>query len=367
MTLKRGLELAWSGLEGRDCLSICGWSDGELRDLGGLPVAELGRRVTILPTELVKSGADLRGLQPASGRFEVRGDALYFIPRFEFLDGTSYSVLVHPPPGARRSSTTEVWTVERPARAGSPATGVVAIYPTADELPVNQLKLYLHFSNPMSESWAGRAVRVRRADTGEPLQDVFLAMDPELWDRQRRRLTLLLDPGRIKRGLVPNTEVGYPLIEGVAVIVSVAAGFRDAGGRPLTGGAERRYTVGPPLRSRVEPVRWSCHCPAAESEDPLTVEFDRPLDHALLQRSLWVRDSAGRRLLGGGAVGPGERSWRFEPQSQWAVGRYHLIVDPLLEDLAGNSLVRVFDRDLTRPEDAPVELLPFALSFACVR
>jgi hypothetical protein len=31
-------------------------------------------------------------------------------------------------------------------------------------------------------------------------------------------------------------------------------------------------------------------------------------------------------------------------------------VDPRLEDLAGNSLARVFDRDLTRPEDAPIDM-----------
>jgi hypothetical protein len=40
-------------------------------------------------------------------------------------------------------------------------------------------------------------------------------------------------------------------------------------------------------------------------------------------------------------------------------------VDPLLEDLAGNSLVRVFDRDLTRAEDAPADLHQVAVDFMC--
>ena len=66
----------------------------------------------------------------------------------------------------------------------------------------------------MSEGFAARGVQVLRADSGQPLQGVFLTMDPELWDPERRRLTLLLDPGRIKRGLVPNLEAGYPLNEG---------------------------------------------------------------------------------------------------------------------------------------------------------
>ena len=52
--------------------------------------------------------------------------------------------------------------------------------------------IYVHFSSPMSEGWAARAVRVLRADNDEPLEGVFLAMEPELGDRERRRLTLLL-------------------------------------------------------------------------------------------------------------------------------------------------------------------------------
>ena len=122
------------------------------------------------------------------------------------------------------------------------------LYPTADELPANQLKLYIHFSRPMSEGWAARAVHGRRVDNDEPLEGVFFAMEPELWNRKRRRLTLLFDPGRIKRGLVPNEEAGYPLIEEVPIIVSIDASFRDTAGRPLRTGAERRLEIGPALR-----------------------------------------------------------------------------------------------------------------------
>ncbi len=215
----------------------------------------------------------------------------------------------------------------------------------------------------MSEDWAARAVHVRRADNDKTLDGVFLAMEPELWDRERRRLTLLLDPGRIKRGLVPNEEAGYPLIEGVPVIVTIATDFHDAAGRPLRTGAERGYEIGPPLRARVNPADWRYHCPTAGSTDPLTVEFDRPLDHALLQHSLWVNDAAGVALLGQGSVGPGERCWRFAPQSPWEEGQHQVTVDPRLEDLAGNSLIRVFDRDLMRAEDAPIDAERVAIDF----
>ena len=326
---------------------------------------ELDQRLVVLPSEVVEASTSLPAVQPTAGRFEIDEDAICFVPRFPFLDGTSYSLLVCSGPGERSVDSPEIWTIQRPASEGTPTTGVVAICPSAGELPVNQLKFYVHFSSPMSEDWALRAVHVRRAANDEPLDGVFLEMEPELWDRDRRRLTLILEPGRIKRGLAPNEEAGYPLIEGVPVIVTVHTDFRDAAGRPLRNGAERHYEIGPPVRARVNPEDWRYRCPTAGSTEPLTVEFDRPLDHALLEQSLWV-NAAGVALAGRGSAGPEERSWQFEPQSQWEEGRHQVIVDPRLEDLAGNSLIRVFDRDLMRPEDAPIDAREVAIDFTCV-
>ena len=366
MTQERRLELAWAEHEGRACIRIRGWEAGAIHEMAGLATSELGLRLAAFPSELVEAEAGVGALQPMAGRFEVSQDSVCFIPRLPFKDGTRYSLLVHSAFGESQANGVEVWTIQRRARAGAPAASVVAIYPSADDLPVNQLKLYVHFSRPMSEGWATRAVHVSRADTGEPVGGVFLQMEPGLWDRERRRLTLLLDPGRIKRGLVPNREAGYPLIEGVPVIVSIDREFRDGDGQPLRAGAQRRYAVGPPVRTRVNPKAWRSRFPASGSMDPLTVEFDRPLDHALLARSLSVRDGAAVPLAGRGFAGPGERSWRFEPQSPWGEGQHALTIDPILEDLAGNSLLRVFDRDLGRAEDTPAEARHIAIEFTCV-
>ncbi len=366
MTKGRRLELAWSEHQGRSCLRVRGWTGAEFRELGGLAAGKIVRRLAVVPSEFIEAGGNLHAIQPMAGHFEIDDDAICFIPRFPFLDGMCYSLLVDSAPEERGVDSLEVWTIQRPVREDKQTTDVVAIYPTADELPVNQLRLYIHFSGPMSEDWAARAVRVRRRDNYKRLEGVFLVMEPELWDPERRRLTLLLDPGRIKRGLVPNEEAGYPLLEGVPVIVTIATDFRDAAGRPLRNGAERDYEIGPPVRVRVNPADWRCHCPTAGSTDPLTVEFDRPLDHALLQHSLWVNDGAGVALPGQGSVGAGERCWRFEPHSPWEAGQHQVTVDPGLEDLAGNSLIRVFDRDLMRAEDAPNDAGHVAIDFTCL-
>ena len=364
MTETRPLDLAWREIEEKTCLRVRGWTRAELGALRALAPSELGRRLAVLPSELVEVGVAPRDVQCLAGRFEVDGSAVRFIPRFPFLDGMSYALLVDI--SAEGSGVgAEVWTITRPPPQGVPTARVVEIYPTAGELPVNQLKLYVLFSQPMSEGWAARAVRVHRTDDGTPLEGVFLPAGPELWDRDRTRLTLLLDPGRIKRGLVPNREMGYPLVEGVPIVVTVDARFRDATGLSLQAGAQRTYAVGPPARARVDPASWRCDGPPAGSRDPLTVEFDRPLDRGLLEHCLQVQCVTGGPLVGTGSIGPEERRWRFAPDARWQEGRYQVTVDPRLEDLAGNSLVRVFDRDLTRPEDAPAGAPPTTIEFTC--
>jgi hypothetical protein len=39
-------------------------------------------------------------------------------------------------------------------------------------------------------------------------------------------------------------------------------------------------------------------------------------------------------------------AWSFVPSQPWRADRYEIVVDPRLEDLAGNSLAWLFDEDL---------------------
>jgi hypothetical protein len=324
---------------------VRGWSPGEL--------AEVAQRVAVIPSEFAGTGS----LQPMAGDVEVVGDAVCFTPRFPFSSGTTYAVLV---------GGVAAGTILRPAPLGAPSARVVAIRPAVATVPLNLLRIYVHFSAPMSEGWAARSVRARRADTDEILEGTFLHMEPELWDARRRRLTVFLDPGRIKRGLVPNEEAGYPLVDGIPIVVSVAAEFRDARGRPLRADAQRRYMVGPAVRTRMEPAAWSWRLPAAGSVEPLRLAFDRPLDSALLRRCIWITDATGARLDGRVSVGRNDRFWRFVPSSPWDTTPMSLVVDTRLEDLAGNSVARVFDRDLTRSEDDPIDGERRSLEFRCL-
>ena len=362
MTRLRDLQLEWAQHEERDCLKISGWTEAELRELAMLDAGALSRRLAVYPSEAVPSSGGRPAVPPAAGRLLVQDAVIWFAPRFPFAGGVSYSLLVE---SGGDADGPEVWEIQRPSPEAPSTTEVVAIYPTATALPVNLLRVYVHFSAPMSEGWAARAIRVSREDTGETLEDVFLPPEPELWDAQRMRLTMLLDPGRIKRGLVPNLEFGYPLVEGATVRITIDPSFRDAAGQPLRAGAERSYNIGPALRSRIDPTAWQLTAPAAGSRKPLLVEFDRPLDHGLLQHCLTVQDGDGRTVAGLAKTGAAERSWSFTPDNPWPTGEHRLVVEPRLEDVAGNSPARVFDRDVTKVEDAPGEREAVAVGFVC--
>ena len=79
----------------------------------------------------------------------------------------------------------------------------------------------------MSRGEAGRRIRLRRA-SGAEVSEPFLEIDEELWDPEGRRLTLLFDPGRIKRGLLSREEAGGALIPGERYSLIIDGGWPDA-------------------------------------------------------------------------------------------------------------------------------------------
>jgi hypothetical protein len=297
-----------------------------------------------------------------AGTFDVDGDALRFRPRYPFVAGTTYAWVIRE---SALPDGTDTLTIARPATAVAAATSVTAIYPSAIDVPFNLLRFYIHFSAPMSEGFAAKSIELQISDTGEILDDAILALEPELWDPRRRRLTLLLDPGRIKRGLVPNAEAGYPLAPGQSVSLVVDETLRDAAGAPLRDEARRDYVVGAALRRRVDPADWMFTWPAALSREPVIIDFDRPLDHALVRRCLSILDSSAIPVAGQIVVATGERQWRFTPDRPWAADRYTVAVQSELEDVAGNSVARVFDRDLDRRQDDPIEADVINVYFVC--
>ena len=109
----------------------------------------------------------------------------------------------------------------------------------------------------------------------------------------------------------------------------------------------------PPVHSQLTPETWRLSCPSSGTMEPLVVTFPAALDHALLHRFLTVRQSD-RDVAGKATTDSGETVWRFVPRNPWRASAGQLIVNSLLEDLAGNSLARPFEIDLDSPPPAKV-------------
>lgn len=286
------------------------------------------------------------------GTYSVTETALRFTPRFPLVAGLRYTARFHvarwrarmgAPPLEIAPVLETALTLPPPSTSAS--TVVSAVYPSADELPANQLKLYLHFSAPMSVGEAFQHLHLFD-DSGREVPRAFLRLDQELWDTTRQRFTLLFDPGRVKRGLRSNLEDGAPLQAGRRYRLRIDADWRDGTGQPLRTAFEKGFTVVAPDRQSPVYASWQLKAPAIGTTDPLQLSFDEPLDHALLTEFLAVLDPQGQRLNGTIQIGADERRWLFTPAQPWHAGQYEVRVNPKLEDRAGNNLQRLFDADV---------------------
>ena len=250
------------------------------------------------------------------------------------------------------------------ATHGPPSTSLVAAFPSADELPENLLRFYLHFSAPMQQGDSYRHIQILDS-AGNTVQDAFIELDHELWSPRGTRFTLLFDPGRLKSGLKPRRDVGPALESQHDFVLIVSAEWPDSRGRGLVAGFRKSFSVTPPDHESPRPTLWEVTSPPAASRRPLEVRFAEPLDEALLHHTLWILDEEGERVSGDVEIADGERLWRYRPGEPWKEGRYLLQVNPRLEDRAGNSIAKPFEVDLSRSEapelsDQPVRL-PFVV------
>jgi hypothetical protein len=272
---------------------------------------------------------------------------LRFQPQFPLQRGVAYRAVFRPSklPGAEASAADIVSRFQLPMVEREPTTTVTQIYPSADVLPENLLKFYVHFSAPMQGGHIYHHIHLRD-EAGKAVELPFLEIDEELWNPEMTRLTLFIDPGRIKRGVQPLEEIGPALEEGKRYTLEIDAAWHDSAGLPLKESFRKSFRVGPQDREPPTLTSWKINSPKAGTRNELTVNFPEPMDHALALRVIHVADAAGRLVDGACALSDHEKSWTFTPQKAWAAGSHQLQVQNTIEDLAGNNVGKAFEVDL---------------------
>lgn len=298
--------------------------------------------------------------QPAMlGDYRIEGGHIRFTPMFPLDPGRPYHVMFSPAGGAPIAA-----TVGLPATHTTPATVVSHVYPSADVVPENQLRLYVHFSAPMGMK--GGLDYVHLIDEqGQQVNDPFLPLDAEFWNDDRTRYTVFFDPGRQKRGIPVIEDMGRSLTEGKSYTLVIDADWRDGNGLPLKQAFRRTFKVGPPDERPLDHQAWQIQPLAAGTRTPLVIAFPEPLDHGLLLRALGVQGADGTPIHGDITVGANELTWSFAPRDVWKAGAHHIVALGMLEDLAGNRIGRAFEVDQFDRSDRSAEpektLVPFTV------
>jgi len=281
---------------------------------------------------------DLRaaiGLPSITGQYLLNEECLWFRPQFPFTPGVRYRATFQPP---GRKAISSVFQIPLPRH--DPTTVVTEIYPTADSLPDNLLKFYLYFSAPMSGGHIYEHIQLTD-ERGAPVELPFLEIDEELWNSDMTRLTLFLDPGRIKRGVKPLEEVGPALVEGKQYTLEISEAWLDANGTPLKQRFKKKFRVTPSDREPPDLAKWEISAPPSGTREPLRIEFNDPLDHALALRMIQIES-----VTGTPKVSQNETIWSFTPDQPWKSGIHRLTVQNTIEDLAGNNIGKPFEVDL---------------------
>lgn len=313
------------------------WKDGEATGIF-IPKSLLSDVPEDSIEALLKIRLVSEGLQPAIfGEYFLSEDPIVFDPLISLTRGLKYDVRL------RDRSLAQIFIPLDPTE-NQPE--VVSIFPSQDSLPENLLKIYLTFSKPMREGKSHQNIVLIKNNV-DTINNAFLFLQQELWNRDRTILTVWLDPGRIKRELQPNKQMGLPLEPGARYQLSIGKDWQDAKGDVLKHSFVKYFFVISSDKVMPNPHQWSLRIPDAETKNQIEIAFHESLDFMLLNTAITICDDQGKVIEGEITILNEEKKFIFSPVRNWLAGSHTIKVESQLEDLAGNNLNRLFDTDLT--------------------
>lgn len=277
---------------------------------------------------------------PVLGEYVMENNGIVFHPLIPFTRGLTYEIYV---------ADKIVDQILIPSLVNNEAPQVFAVYPTNDTLPENLLKFYISFSKPMREGEAVKHIYLIKKGS-DTLSNIFLDLQQELWNNDRTMLTIWLDPGRIKRGLQPNKLLGPPLQKNENYQLVINKDWLDEEGVSLAQEYRKNFFTITRDSISPDPQRWTINIPKTGSKEKLAIDFQESLDHVLAENTMQVWDVNKNYVNGTFHTNDKSDAVYFIPELAWKTGKYTLVIESRLEDLAGNNLVRLFDADISQKQ-----------------
>jgi hypothetical protein len=229
----------------------------------------------------------------------------------------------------------------------------IRISPEAKVLPANTLRFYIHFPSP-GEAHFDRDQLWLLNEEEQVVRDPFLVLSQELWSPDGRRLTVLMEPGRIKRGLGADPTHDPALVVGRTYNLVIKA---------LGQTARHTFRVSDPVLEAVGETQWRLASPPAGSLDPAVMYFDRVMDAALCEDEIVVLTASGEVVQTSVSLAPGGTAAQIIPSHTWRAGEHRLVISERLEDVCGNRLGEALDHDLStggRPRAGMINFTPLS-------
>ena len=227
----------------------------------------------------------------------------------------------------------------------------IRIYPFSKILPANILRFYIHFSRP-AEAHFDRKQLWLLNDKEQVIHEPFLVLSQELWSLDGLRLTILMEPGRIKRGLGtgPAHDPAFVVGQTYSLVVTVL-------------GHSKRHVfhVSDPVLKELDESCWRLISPVAGSFDPVILYFERVMDAALLENEIGVLLHTGEVIQAQVLLAQGGTAAQIIPTRPWRAEEHFLVASERLEDVCGNRLGEALDHDLmdrSRPRAAAIKFIP---------
>ena len=295
----------------------------------------------------VKNRMEEYGSNAIQGHYTKVGDYLVFKPYFPFESDMTYVVRTR---NEKLDNTYSYQSFQIGKKKTIERAEVISIYPLANQLPENLLRFYIYFNTPMKKGQALKYIQLRDEE-GNIDQHTFMKFKQELWSADGKRLTVLFDPGRIKRGVSTNMLRGPALLEGKKYELIISGDWEDVYEQPLFVNSTKKIEVVSAYYQHIKVKNWRVNKPRKNSYDALSIHFDRIIDHALIQSMIKIVNEKENPINGHWEIIEEERSIIFIPKVKWKKGNYKIIIDSRLEDVAGNNLQNLLDHNKTDKEN----------------
>ena len=224
---------------------------------------------------------------------------------------------------------------------------VVSIFPDGMAVPENILRFYINFSGPMALGSLSESIRL---ETGRGVEVSAFFMDnlEPLWSRDRTRLTMLLDPARVKRGVLANRTLGRALRQGETYSLTIDSKMKDAAGNYLLDDFEWTFTVGAPIEMALNMDDVQVSEIKVETSEPIEILFPGIMNYFQLAGLITIECDGQDIVAGRLDIGRQPSSIIFTPELPWQVRNYVLRIASDAEDISGNTFLTAFDHDAGR-------------------